>query len=107
MIRKNDEVVVIAGREKGKKGKILSLVNEGTRARVEKINMVKRHVRPNQKMQQGGIIEKEASIHISNLMIYCAKCKKGVRVGVKEAADSKQGKKKQRVCRKCQHVLDN
>ena len=104
MIRKNDEVIVIAGREKGKKGKILAVVNEGTRARVEKVNMVKRHVRPNQKMQQGGIIEKEASIHISNLMIYCAKCQKGVRVGVK-AAD--KGKKTQRVCRKCQHVLDN
>ncbi|QQR80826.1 MAG: 50S ribosomal protein L24 [Deltaproteobacteria bacterium] len=103
MIRKNDEVIVIAGKEKGKKGKILSFSNEGARARVEKLNMVKRHVRPNQKMPQGGIVEKEASIHVSNLMIYCGKCKKGIRTAVKLGKDSK----KQRVCKKCESILDN
>ncbi len=103
MIRKNDEVIVISGKEKGKRGKVLSFTNEGERVRVEKLNMIKRHVRPNQKMPQGGIVDKEGSIHVSNVLLYCAKCKKGVRLGVKAG---KEGKK-QRVCRKCSGVLDS
>ncbi len=97
MLRKNDEVMVIAGKEKGKRGKVISFLTESERVFVEKLNMVKRHQKPTQKMPQGGIVEKEAAIHVSNVMIYCTKCSKPVRIGMKVGKD----KKKHRVCRKC------
>lgn len=102
MIRKNDTVMVITGREKGKSGKIIAIFPDRGRALVEKLNMVKRHQRPTQKMRQGGIVEKEAPLSLSNLMIYCLKCKKGVRSGVKVGKDGK----KTRVCKKCGESLD-
>jgi len=97
MIRKNDMVVVITGKYKGKKGKVIAVLREAGRALVEKLNVVKRHQKPTQKLPQGGIVEKEASLAISNLMVYCAKCKRGVRHGVKVEKDGK----KNRVCKKC------
>ena len=97
MIRQNDTVMVIAGKEKGKTGKVLRLLRANNRAVVEKLNLVKRHVRPNQQMRQGGIIDKEASIHMSNLMPYCDKCQKPARI--KSALD-KNGKKL-RTCHRC------
>lgn len=90
MIHKGDTVMVIAGKEKGKTGKVMQIIPIKMRAIVEKLNMVKRHSRPTQKMRQGGIIEKESSIHISNLMLYCEKCKKGARV--RKSIDAKNGK---------------
>lgn len=90
MIRKGDKVMVIAGKDKGKTGKVLNVLPGGERAIVEKLNMVKRHTRPNQQQRQGGIIEKEISIHISNLMPYCEKTQKPSRV--RHAVDNK-GKK--------------
>ncbi len=100
-IRKNDTVMVITGKFKGKTGKVIAVLAESGRALVEKLNLVKRHQKPTQKLPQGGIVEKEASFHLSNLMVYCAKCKKGVRVGVKVAKDEK----KSRVCKKCGESL--
>lgn len=97
MIRKNDTVMVIAGREKGKTGKVISVLVQEGRALVEKLNIVKKHQKPTPKMKQGGIVEKEASIHLSNLMIYCSKCMKPVRTGLKISKDGK----KTRVCKKC------
>jgi len=87
MVRKGDTVIVIAGKERGKTGKVLRIVSEGQRAIVEKLNMVKRHTRPNQQNRQGGIIEKASSIHVSNLMPYCEQSKKGSRV--RHEVDSK------------------
>jgi large subunit ribosomal protein L24 len=102
MIRKNDMVQVIAGKEKGKTGKVIAiLLGGGGKALVEKLNMTKRHQKPTQKMRQGGIVEKEAPIHLSNLLIYCAKCGKGVRGGMKF---DKNGKKA-RICKKCGESL--
>lgn len=101
-LKKNDEVQVIAGKEKGKTGKVLRLLQEKNRVLVEKLNLVKKHTKRSQANPQGGIIEKEAGIHISNLMFYCQKCAKGVRVGVKILKDNK----KVRVCRQCEEVLD-
>ena len=74
-LRKNDTVVVIAGREKGKTGKVLRLIPDKGRVLVEKINLVKRHSRPSALHKQGGIIEKEAPIAVSNVLIRCPKCK--------------------------------
>ena len=68
-IKKNDTVMVIAGRDKGKTGKVLRVVDGGARLIVEKANLVKRHQRPTQQYPQGGIIEKEAAIHASNVML--------------------------------------
>jgi large subunit ribosomal protein L24 len=89
-LRKGDVVMVIAGKDNGKTGKVLEILPGGERAIVEKINVVKRHTRPNQKQRQGGIVEKELSIHISNLMPYDEKTKKPSRI--RNAVDNK-GKK--------------
>ncbi|MDO8462448.1 MAG: 50S ribosomal protein L24 [Deltaproteobacteria bacterium] len=101
MIRKNDMVMVITGRDKGKTGKVLAILSAKGRALVEKLQIVKRHQKPTQKIRQGGIVEKEASIHLSNLMLYCAKCSKAVRTGVKILKDGK----KSRICKKCDQEI--
>ena len=100
-IKKNDKVMVISGKEKGKVGKVLKLVPQKNRAIVEKVNFVKRHTRPSAKTQ-GGIVEKEASLHISNLMVICAKCTDPVRFGIKILEDGK----KVRYCKKCGEILE-
>ena len=101
-LRKDDPVMVITGKERGKTGKILKILSEKNRALVEKLNMVKKHARPTKANPQGGVIQKEASIHLSNLMYHCSKCSKGVRVGVKILGDGK----KVRSCKKCGEILD-
>ncbi|MFW6147378.1 MAG: 50S ribosomal protein L24 [Thermodesulfobacteriota bacterium] len=101
-IRKNDKVMVIAGKEKGKIGTVLKLIPQKERAVVEKLNMVKRHTRPGGKSAQGGIIEKEASIHVSNLMIVCGKCAESARIGRKILEDGS----KVRYCKKCGEIID-
>ncbi len=101
-IRKDDNVMVTTGREKGKTGRIIRVLPDRAMALVEKLNMVKKHQKPTAKYPQGGVIEKEAPIHVSNLMIICDKCKKGVRVGRKFLEDGK----KVRYCKSCGEVLD-
>lgn len=100
-IRSEDMVVVITGREKGKRAKVLKVLDNG-RALVEKLNLVKKHAKPTKANPQGGVVQKEASIHASNLMFYCPKCDKGVRLGAKILGDGK----KVRVCKKCGEILD-
>lgn len=100
-IKKDDNVMVIAGKEVGKTGKVLRVLPKKNRVVIEKVNMVKRHARPSQ-THKGGIIEKEGSIHITNLMIMCDKCDKPVRIGKKILEDGK----KVRICRSCEEVLD-
>jgi large subunit ribosomal protein L24 len=101
-IRKNDSVMVIAGRERGKTGKVLRVLPEKDRVIVERVNLVKRHSKPKGPQQPGGIVEKEAAIHASNIMIMCDKCNAPVRVGQKLLADGK----KIRICRRCSEALD-
>ena len=88
-IRKGDMVKVIAGKSKGKTGKVLLIDKKKDRVLVEKLNMVKRHQRPNQQHRQGGIIEKEAGIHISNVMYYDEKAANATKVGYKVVDDRK------------------
>jgi large subunit ribosomal protein L24 len=89
-IRKGDEVVVIAGREKGRRGTVIKVLDDD-RVLVENVNMVKRHTRANpQRGTQGGIVEKEASLHLSNVMLWNAVAKKGDRVGVRTLADGRR-----------------
>ena len=101
-IRKNDSVMVIAGKERGKTGKILRVLPEKSAVIVERLNIVKRHSKPRGPQQPGGIVEKEAAIHSSNVMIMCDKCNAPVRIGRKFLADGK----KIRICRSCNEALD-
>jgi large subunit ribosomal protein L24 len=101
-IRKNDSVMVIAGKERGKTGKILRVLQEKSSVIVERLNIVKRHSKPRGPQQPGGIVEKEAAIHSSNVMIMCDKCNAPVRIGQKILADGK----KIRICRSCNEALD-
>ena len=89
-IRKGDEVVVIAGREKGRRGTVIKVL-AADRVLVENVNMVKRHTRPNpQRGVQGGIVEKEAALHVSNVMLWNPATKKGDRVGIRALADGRR-----------------
>ena len=101
-IRKNDTVLVIAGREKGKRGKVLFVLPARERVVVEHVNMIKKHQRPTQKLRQGGIIEREAPLHVSNVMLVFSKCDKATRVGVRVLADDRRA----RVCRRCGDIVD-
>ena len=100
-LKKGDNVKVIAGREKGKTGKIQSVIADKERVTVEKVNLINRHKKPDAK-GKGGIVEKEGPIHISNVMYLCNKCSTGVRIGYKILDDGK----KVRICSKCQEILD-
>lgn len=101
-IKNNDKVMVLTGKEKGKIGTVLKMDVEKGRVVVEKINMVKRHTKPGGKKAQGGIIEKEAPIHISNVMLVCNKCAEPSRLGKRILEDGS----KVRVCKKCGELLD-
>lgn len=93
MIRKNDNVIVLSGNAKGKTGKVLKVFTERNRVIIEGVNIMKRHSRPSQKHPQGGIIQKEASIHVSNVMLLDPKTNKPTRVGTKLVEDVGTGKK--------------
>lgn len=101
-IRKNDEVQVIAGRDKGKIGRVLEVKSRDHVLFVEHVNMIKRHTRPNPNKQiRGGILEKEGPIHVSNVALVCSDCGP-TRIQHREKAEGK----KVRVCAKCEKVLD-
>ena len=101
-VRKGDTVVVVAGKERGKRGKVLRVIPEKGRVVVERINMVKKHQRPTQKVRQGGIIEREGAIHLSNVMLVDPSSDKPTRVGMKALSDGK----KVRVARRSGEMLD-
>lgn len=101
-IKKEDFVRIIAGKDRGKQGRVLRVFPREGRLTVERLNMIKRHTRPTQQIQQGGIIEREGKIHLSNVMLICTRCSRGVRVGHRRLEDGK----KVRVCRRCDEVLD-
>lgn len=100
-VKKGDTVVVIAGKDAGKKGTILSVDTKAGRVYVDKVNIVKRHTKPTQAAPQGGIVEKEAAIDSSNVMLYCSKCSRPVRIA-KEIVAGKSVRK----CAKCGQVFD-
>jgi large subunit ribosomal protein L24 len=101
-IRKGDLVVVIAGKDRGKSGKVIRVLRDNWRVTIEKINMIKRHTKPNQQNRQGGILEREASIHLSNILLYCASCQKPARAGSKTMADGRRS----RICKKCGQAIE-
>ncbi|MBI2849523.1 MAG: 50S ribosomal protein L24 [Chloroflexi bacterium] len=101
-IRKNDNVLVIAGKDKGKKGKVRFAYPKDDRVLVEGVNFIKKHARATGQARQAGIIEREAAIDVSNVMLVCGKCNKPTRIGFRVLGDGK----KARVCRSCNEVID-
>ena len=102
-VRKGDTVVVITGKDKGKRGRVLRILSATGRVVVERIAMVKRHTKPTQRNPRGGILEKEGSIQASNVALWCGKCGAGRR----SRADIKEGQKKRRVCVKCGSAIES
>ena len=102
-IRKNDNVLIITGKDRGKRGRVLKVLPERNRLIVEGVNMIKRHTKANPSKQvKGGIVEREASLHASNVQLVCPECGIQTRVGHKLLGDGR----KVRVCRKCEGVVD-
>ena len=95
-IKKDDLVVVLSGKDKGKQGKVLEVMPKSGKVVVEKVNVASRHQKPRRQGEEGGIIQKETPIRTCKVALYCEKCGKGVRVGYKVDGD-----KKTRICRKC------
>ena len=100
-ISRGDNVVVVKGRERGKRGKVKRVLKTG-RVEIEKINMIKRHTRPTQKNPQGGIVDKEGTVAIANVSLWCDSCNKPRRSKMITAGDNKQ-----RACVKCGHKFPN
>jgi large subunit ribosomal protein L24 len=101
-VRKGDQVVVIAGKEKGKRGRVLRLATAKGRVFIERINLVKRHTKPTQRSPRGGILEKEGSVEASNVALWCGKCVAPRRARI----DDKDAQNKRRVCIKCGTVFE-
>ncbi len=100
-IKKNDTVQVLSGREKGKRGRVIGVLRDSDRVLVERVNLVKKHMKPNKQYSQGGIIDKEAPIRRSNVMLVCPKCDKPTRIAARVFDETKS-----RVCKKCKEVID-
>ena len=102
-VRKNDNVVIVTGKDRGKRGRVLKVLPDRNRLVVEGANMVKRHTRPNpQRNIKGGIVEREGSLHASNVQIVCPECGVPTRIGHQLLGDGR----KVRVCRKCDEAVD-
>ncbi len=101
-IKKEDTVMVLSGKEKGKQGRVLSVLQKKDGVIIEKINMIKKHMKPSKTYSQGGIIDREGKIHISNVILVCPRCNKPTRISNIKLEDGK----KVRGCKKCKEVID-
>ncbi len=102
-IRKNDNVLVVTGKDRGKRGRVLKIVPDKNRLIVEGVNLIKRHTRPNPaKNIKGGVVQREAALHASNVQLVCPECGAQTRIGHKVLEDGR----KVRICRKCEGVVD-
>ena len=101
-VRRGDTVGVIAGKERGKRGKVLRVIRESGRVVIEHVNMIKRHQRPTPKLRQGGIIEREGPLAVSNVLLVCGRCDRPVRMGIKTLNDGR----KVRACKRCGESVD-
>ncbi|OHB31226.1 MAG: 50S ribosomal protein L24 [Desulfuromonadaceae bacterium GWC2_58_13] len=101
-VKKDDMVMIIAGKEKGKSGKVTRIFSDKGRLTVEGLNVVKRHTRPSRANQEGGIVEKEAALNASNVQLLCRACGKPARTGIRVLEDGS----KVRYCKKCNEIVD-
>ena len=102
-VKKDDLVTIVAGKDKGKSGKVLRVMPDKGRVLVENLNLIKRHTRPSRTNNEGGIIEKEAPIALSNVQLLCQGCNKPARTGLKVLEDGS----KVRFCKKCNEIVNN
>lgn len=100
-VKRGDTVVVISGKDKGKKGEVLKVIPKKNRVMVKGVNMVTKHVKPNAANRQGGIVHQEGAVHASNVMLYCTKCNKATRIAYKLLEDGS----KVRVCKHCNETF--
>jgi len=102
-VRKNDNVIVTTGKDRGKRGRVLKVLPGVNRVVVEGVNLIKRHTKPNPQRQiKGGLVEREAPLHASNVQVVCPECGKATRIGRRILGDGR----KVRICRKCDGVVD-
>ncbi len=101
-IKKNDNVMVVSGKEKGKRGRVIAVYPATNRLLIEKLNMIKRHTKPNQQLRQGGILEKESPIAAPNVRLICAKCDKPTATSRTTQGDGTRN----RVCKTCNEIID-
>ena len=102
-VRKNDNVIVTTGKDRGKRGRVLKVLPGVNRVVVEGVNLIKRHTKPNPQRQiKGGLVEREAPLHASNVQVVCPECGKATRIGRRVLGDGR----KVRICRKCEGVVD-
>ena len=102
-VRRNDQVIVVTGKDRGKRGRVMKVLPDRNRLVVEGVNMVKRHTRPNpQRQVKGGIVEREGSLHASNVQLVCPECGAPTRIGRRVLTDGRRV----RMCRKCEGVVD-
>jgi large subunit ribosomal protein L24 len=101
-IKKNDNVMVVSGKEKGKRGRVIAVYPTTNRLLIEKLNLIKRHTKPNQQLRQGGILEKESPISASNVRLICAKCDKPTTTSRTTQGDGTRN----RVCKTCNEIID-
>lgn len=107
-VRTGDEVLVITGKNKGQRGKITRAIPDRDRVVVENINMVKKHIKARGPRQRGGIVEVEAPLHVSNVMLICPNCNKASRTGHRiEEGEGKQSRRKVRYCKACDAAIVN
>lgn len=105
-VRRNDQVLVLSGEYRGTKGKVLKVFRAQSRVIVEGVNFIHRHMRPSQAMPQGGIIKKEAPIHMSNVMVICPKCNTSTRTRSEYLGkEEKRSRNKERVCKNCGEMI--
>ena len=102
-VKKDDLVMIVAGKDKGKSGKVLRVMPDKGRVLVENLNLIKRHTRPSRTNNEGGIIEKEAPIALSNVQLLCQGCNKPARTGFRVLEDGS----KVRFCKKCNEIVNN
>lgn len=101
-IKENDTVMIVSGDEKGKKGRVIAVYPEEEKILVEKVNIIKRHMKPSKKYTQGGIIEKEGHIHRANVVLLCPKCEKPTTIGYTILENGT----KVRACKRCKEIID-
>ncbi|MFQ5770747.1 MAG: 50S ribosomal protein L24 [bacterium] len=105
-VRRDEQVLVVSGEYKGKKGRVLKVFPKQNRLIVEGVNFINRHMRPSSKLPQGGIVKKEAPIHISNVMVICPKCNTPTRTSYKNLIEEgKSSRKKAKVCKNCDEMI--
>jgi len=101
-VKKDDRIIVLSGKEKGKIGKVLKIIPKNDRIVIEKVNMLKRHTKAGPNVAKGGIIEKEGSLPVSNVMLICSKCTDPTRAGSRTLEDGERV----RICKKCGETID-